>query len=306
PAQREERELAENDGIEFLELLAPRTFDGTTLSCDVMTLGDYDASGRRAVSATGERQELDFDLVVSAVGARVDTTGFVANGLALDARGFCELTEQLETSLPGVYVAGDCKAGPQTVVRAMADAKLIACDILAKLEQSPDFQTFEPQACREELLLKKGVLIATDALSQDPTDASPQTDASRCLSCNSLCEVCVDVCPNRANVAITTNTAFAQSSQILHLDRLCNECGNCAVFCPTAGKPYLDKPTLFATPEDFENSSNQGFLPLDDGHYRLRLTDDLIVEKAMDDPELPTLWRALGGVVTSTYDYLLT
>jgi putative selenate reductase len=298
PAQREERELAEADGVEFLELLAPRKFDRATLSCDVMALGDYDASGRRGVFATGEKQELDFDVVISAVGARVDATQFAANGLALDTRGFCELSDQLETSLPGVYVAGDCKAGPQTVVRAMADAKLIVLDILSKLEQDLDFQTFEPQACREELLLKKGVLTAADT--------APQADASRCLSCNSLCEVCVDVCPNRANIAIAIGADFSQPSQILHLDRLCNECGNCAVFCPTAGKPYLDKPTLFATVEDFEDSSNQGFLPLDNGCYRLRLANGVIEERATDDPGLSASWRALGRVVTSTYDYLLT
>ncbi|GAI13321.1 unnamed protein product, partial [marine sediment metagenome] len=48
--------------------------------------------------------------------------------------------------------------------------------------------------------------------------------------------------------------------QILHLDVLCNECGNCATFCPYDGKPYKDKLTLFATKEDFKNSTNNGFM----------------------------------------------
>ncbi|HOO28831.1 MAG TPA: hypothetical protein PLU43_10240, partial [Lachnospiraceae bacterium] len=51
--------------------------------------------------------------------------------------------------------------------------------------------------------------------------------------------------------------------QILHIDRLCNECGNCASFCPYTGEPYRDKLTLFASDADFENSDNQGFLFID-------------------------------------------
>ena len=57
---------------------------------------------------------------------------------------------------------------------------------------------------------------------------------------------------------------------------MCNECGNCAVFCPYDGRPYKDKFTLFWSEEDFENSENQGFMLLDNGDFgkfRVRLTD---------------------------------
>ena len=44
---------------------------------------------------------------------------------------------------------------------------------------------------------------------------------------------------------------------------MCNECGNCAIFCPYDSAPYRDKFTLFKTREGFDESvSNQGFLPL--------------------------------------------
>ncbi len=57
---------------------------------------------------------------------------------------------------------------------------------------------------------------------------------------------CVEVCPNRANFALPRAPAdSSQAIQILHIDALCNECGNCGVFCPYEGEPYRDKPTLF-------------------------------------------------------------
>ncbi len=49
----------------------------------------------------------------------------------------------------------------------------------------------------------------------------------------------------------------------------CNECGNCGRFCPWDGRPYTDKPTVFSSPADFENSSNPGWL-LDKGSLRVR------------------------------------
>jgi putative selenate reductase len=51
-----------------------------------------------------------------------------------------------------------------------------------------------------------------------------------------------------------------QARQILHVDDLCNECGNCATFCVHQGKPYLDKPRLFLNEEDFEREEDNAFL----------------------------------------------
>jgi putative selenate reductase len=199
-------------------------------------------------------------------------------GIAFEADGRPRLSATNESSLAGVYLAGDCKAGPKTVVKAMADAKVIARDILARLGLEPDFRGFALESCRADLLAKKGQLIASNA--GDITQ-----DARRCLGCGEVCEICVDVCPNRANVV--------RSGQVLHIDRLCNECGNCATFCPTGGAPYRDKLTLFFTEEDFEHSANHGFLPLAQGGYKLRLEDDTIVEARLDDATLPPAFVAV-------------
>lgn len=102
-------------------------------------------------------------------------------------------------------------------------------------------------------------------------DAFVAQEAARCLECNYVCSKCVDVCPNRANVSIAV-PGFQNRFQTLHLDAYCNECGNCAQFCPWNGKPYKDKITVFSLAQDFDNSSNPGFL-VEDCRVRVRLNN---------------------------------
>ncbi|MDR2108489.1 MAG: FAD-dependent oxidoreductase, partial [Coriobacteriales bacterium] len=362
PAQREELAAARADGVRFAELRSPQSFNDGAMTCAVMELAAEDASGRRSPVATGAVEELAFDTVISAVGAGVDTSAFAANGIALKDNGLARLSESNECSLPGVYIVGDCKAGPATVVQAMADAKLAAADILRKSGIKADFAVprgarragaddapeagsgdgspaahacepsavsdFALQASREQLLLRKGVLTSSSA------DA--HTDSARCLGCNQVCELCVDVCPNRANVAIqvaTDATGLVRDFQILHLDGLCNECGNCAVFCPTTGRPYRDKLTLFNNEEDFIDSDNPGFLFLaqgdssgdggsgsgcgsdgtggsdssdgSGGSYRLRLPEGTVLDAHEGDERVPAAIATVVKTVAERYAYLI-
>ncbi len=95
-----------------------------------------------------------------------------------------------------------------------------------------------------------------------------QDDAARCLHCDTICENCVDVCPNRANLSFKID-GFDQP-EIVHFDDFCNECGNCTMFCPYDGSPYLEKFTYFSKVHYFEESNNPGFCLVDDEvRYRL-------------------------------------
>ena len=49
-------------------------------------------------------------------------------------------------------------------------------------------------------------------------------------------------------------------NQVIHVDYMCNECGNCKSFCPYASAPYKDKFTLFANEKDMADSKNDGLL----------------------------------------------
>ena len=135
------------------------------------------------------------------------------------------------------------------------------------------------------------------------TDCASCED-SRCLGCATVCETCCEVCPNRANVAI--RVPGMRERQIVHVDGMCNECGNCAVFCPySEGKPYRDKLTLFWSREDFDDSQNEGFLPVEGGML-VRL-DGTTAVYDVDDVAcgLPEAVRATIVAVRDDYGYLL-
>jgi putative selenate reductase len=303
PCQYEEREYALADGVTIKELLAPEAWSDGVLLCEVMRLGDYDASGRRGIEGTGEKVELRFDTIIGAVGARVDTGAFTRNGIRLDAKGFPEVNGDRESSLPGVYIAGDCKAGAATVVKAIADGKAAAAAILHKIGLEADFSAAPvciadsgvAGSCEDfsDLYLKKGII------SEAKRD---NTDGYRCLSCNTLCEICADVCPNRANVAVVTAAGW---HQILHIDRMCNECGNCATFCPHPGKPYKDKLTIFSREEDFTGSGNSGFLKTSVDTYKIRLEDKSVVNYRRGEESIPEIWIALIDIIETQYGYLV-
>jgi putative selenate reductase len=87
---------------------------------------------------------------------------------------------------------------------------------------------------------------------------------------------------------------------------MCNECGNCAVFCPYDSRPYKDKFTLFANEADFADSTNEGFTLLADGKVKVRYDNEEFVF-ALDKPDS----KVIGGVVMliaaiiKDYGYLL-
>ncbi len=289
PADEEELALAKEDGVEFRELLAPVAFENGALLCSVMKLGAPDASGRRSPVETGERISLPCDTLIAAVGEKVETALFLENGIALTERGRVETDANLQTSRAHVYVIGDCSRGPATVVEGIADARKAADAIAGKYAYGicGCAQTTE-DACFE----KQGVL-------KDYEQA--EKERGRCLNCGTVCECCVQVCPNRANVAI--KVPGKHMPQILHVDRMCNECGNCLVFCPYDSRPYKEKFTLFATEAEFDGSENPGFLPLAERTVKLRLNGVRTVDLDRDaiDPDT----KAMIETVLKEYSYLI-
>ncbi len=190
PADQEELESAIADGVEFRELLAPEGVKDGKLTCKVMELGAPDASGRRSPVDTGRTAEVDADTVIAAVGEKVNTGLYKANGLETDGRGRAVVDAgTLESSVKDVFVIGDGQQGPATVVEAIAGAAKAAqaiqpfgVDAFAGKNVNPDYQA--PLAKRGD--------VCTDC--QNCTD-------SRCLGCATACETCTEVCPNRANTA---------------------------------------------------------------------------------------------------------
>ena len=299
PASKEEIELLIEDGIVIKELLSPKELKNGKLICMEMKLGDKDSSGRRRPIETTNTVEVDADTVIQAVGDTIDTTLLEKNNIAMNSKGYPVISESYETSIKNVYVAGDMKSGPATIVQAMADGKLVAKDILKKENIINDFKEKIIQVNENGLYLKKGVVS---------TPKSNEEEASRCLSCNNVCELCVDVCPNRANVLIKLNSNNMNSHQILHIDGMCNECGNCGVFCPHDGNPYKDKLTLFWSEEDFNNSDNKGFLLLDKttNTFKVRKEDGSIVTYELGEKDkISREYEDMMKAYIYNYNYIL-
>lgn len=293
PADEEELVMALEDGVEFKELLSPVKLENGQLLCKVMQLSDYDVSGRRGVTETGETVWVPADTVIAAVGEKVPTDWYQANGLAVSEKGRLYVDEKtLKTSDDNVYAAGDGLYGPATVVEAIRDgrkvAEAIAGEVLAR--------DFDKLAEEEKVYAKRGVL---------KEEQKETKEAGRCLGCSTICENCVEVCPNRANIAI--QVPGMEKHQIIHVDYLCNECGNCKSFCPYSSAPYLDKFTLFATEADMENSKNQGFAVLNQETRRCKVR--FFGKTFIWEPEKPAgLPDGLGRMIETVcrdYSYLI-
>ena len=293
PADAEELEMAMDDGVEFCELLAPVKLEGGKLVCKVMQLGDIDASERRGVVETEELVEVDADTVIVAVGEKVPTAFYEANGINVSERGKALVNEEtFESNVAGVYVVGDGLGGPATVVEGIRDG-LKAAEAMIGNSLVKDYDKL---ADEETIYGRRGILCS---------EQEGKEETSRCLGCSTICENCTEVCPNRANVAI--HVPGMEKHQIIHVDYMCNECGNCKSFCPYQSAPYLDKFTLFANETDMAESKNQGFAVLDKDAVKCKvryLGEEFIWVKG-EDTKLAEGLQKLIEAVCKEYGYLL-
>ena len=295
PAAEDELLDVLEEGVEFKELLSPVSLDGGRLLCKKMKLGQMDASGRAGVTETADVVEVPADTVIVAVGEKIDTDFYTANQIAVDERGKAKVNDKtLETSVSGVYVAGDGARGAATIVEGIRDAQLAVKDILGKEITRDAAVTGDVKDCFE----KKGILKHSK---------EAKTEEERCLTCNKVCENCVDVCPNRANISI--KVPGMAMNQVIHVDYMCNECGNCKSFCPYASAPYKDKFTLFANEKDMADSENDGFVVLDKENKtcKVRFVGQITDCKADDlaDKLYDGLKKLICAVIDD-YGYLIT
>ena len=294
PAAEDELLEVLKEGVEFKELLSPVSLDGGRLLCKKMKLGQMDASGRAGVTETADVVEVPADTVIVAVGEKIDTDFYTANQIAVDERGKAKVNDKtLETSVSGVYVAGDGARGAATIVEGIRDAQLAVKDILGKEITRDAAVTGDVKDCFE----KKGILKHSK---------EAKTEEERCLTCNKVCENCVDVCPNRANISI--KVPGMAMNQVIHVDYMCNECGNCKSFCPYASAPYKDKFTLFANEKDMADSKNDGFVVLDKENKTCKVRFvGLITDCKADDPadKLYDGLKKLICAVIDDYGYMI-
>ncbi len=143
PGSAREVANAEEEGVIFEWLAAPKAVLGDAarasgLRVVRMELGEADATGRRApVEIPGGECDLDADMVIKALGFEPEDLPdmFGEPALKTTARGTLRVHPQtLETSLAGVYAAGDIVRGASLVVWAIRDGRVAAATIAAQLK----------------------------------------------------------------------------------------------------------------------------------------------------------------------------
>ena len=134
PGSQREVKNAEEEGVNFVWLSAPEAFDGTDKVSGVrvakMRLGAPDASGRRAPEADpGSEFRVDADLVIKALGFDPEELPklFGASELSVTRWGTVRVDHKtMQTSLDGVFAAGDIVRGASLVVWAIRDGRDVA------------------------------------------------------------------------------------------------------------------------------------------------------------------------------------
>ena len=307
PAIEEEVEEVLAEGVSLEELASPTRVileEGkvAALECIRNQLGEVGEDGRRRpVPIEGSEFEIEADALIVAIGQIPDVSFLDGSAVSLRKNG--TISAHPRTCLTGekhTYAGGDVVRGPSTIIEAIADGRRAAEAICRELgtETVPPAVVL-PQLSEEEIVGLKRTRARKepqnrakalplerrggfDLVEETLIEEAALSEAARCLQCSTLCDKCVEVCPNRANYTytlppvslrlpkiscqqgkwtVTGEEAFRldQTRQIIHIDDFCNECGNCETFCVHEGKPYLDKPRLFLRESDFEQEEDNAF-----------------------------------------------
>jgi NADPH-dependent glutamate synthase beta subunit-like oxidoreductase len=269
--------------------------------------GERDASGRKIPRPVPSSEfEIPLDTLILAISQHSLLDFFGDDPPALTPRGYIDVDPvTLESSIPGVYAGGDVAAhGPSSIVKAAADGKAAAAAIVEALgggREAPstsmpstdDTTGLVMRRARREYRVPTRFTPLTVRNTFDETALvftaeEARAEASRCVDCDTICSLCVGVCPNIALMTYRSEPFHAdlpslradgsslvaegtvafdvdQSHQIAVLTDFCNECGNCVTACPTSGTPYVDKPRLYLDPAEFEAETSNAFMIEHDG-----------------------------------------
>lgn len=316
PADQGEIKEVLEEGVEIIELVAPEKVvkkDGQAkaLLCSRMELKGVDSKGRpQPVKVEGSDFEIPCDTIIPAIGQNLDIDFATNDLLKADTKTF-------KTQIGNVFIGGDSLRGASTAINAIGDGRKAAEQIMK--QASIDFRIqnseFRKKLDKKELMIKRSKRLYATELKELPLSdrksfklvsetLDMQTvveEASRCLFCDEICNICTTVCPNFANysyeitpisyklqkVVIDENDKLEiipdkkfevkQKYQILNIGNFCNECGNCNTFCPTSSAPYKEKPKIYLTIKSFkENESGYYLSKMEDKNVLIHKEGEVI------------------------------
>ncbi len=224
PASEEEVEQAEEEGVEFSFLAIPveiRGKDGkvTSLECVRAELGPPDASGRRRpVPKEGTEHFYEVDCVIRAIGQRVDYESLSSikdlqwthrNTIAADIA-------TTQTSVEGIFSAGDAVLGPATVVEAIGGGKRAAEAIDRYLLGLPQ-PKMPPVPVRRGRVQWIEVPASTKMTLKRPEMPLLGVDRRR-------------ITFQQVELGYSENMAREEARRCLRCD-ICRRCGECVITC---------------------------------------------------------------------------
>ena len=294
PADIEEIEAALDEGVRIVELCAPEEVlaDGGRVSglrCRRMRLVPDPDGGRPRPVPTDETFTLGADTLIVSIGQRVKAS-FLPDAMTLKADPHTSQTSLPNVFAGGDAVRGaatlinavaDGRHAAETILSRLG-LSAQAATATPSDERRPDLDGLRIRQATRVMGPALPERSPEDRLDFDPairtlTEEEAMDESRRCLQCDLVCNVCTTVCPNRANIALLSlpmphpvqvavrdgdgvrvetlsNRRLEQSYQIVNIADACNECGNCATFCPSAGAPYRDKPRIHLSRESFDNA----------------------------------------------------
>ncbi len=131
PCTPREMEEAEADGVVCKFLTNPVEIIGenghvTAVKCEIMTLGEPDASGRKSPVGTGEYTTIACDYVISAIGQIPDQAVWNVGEIATDhgyVKAVANYGEAFQTSVSNIFTGGDVVKGAKTIGVALKCGK---------------------------------------------------------------------------------------------------------------------------------------------------------------------------------------
>ncbi len=183
PAAQEEIEAAEHEGIKIEFMVAPLKIIGaggkvSGISCQRMTTGDFDASGRKkSVAIPGSEFTLQVDSVIAAIG-QVPDLSFVPqdSGVSVNKWNCFDLEKgsKSRTTNTRFYAGGDAVTGPDTVIAAIAAGHQAAADLDAAIRRTNKEPIYEAPA-REKIEIP---LIIDEETLESPQTKMPELESA--------------------------------------------------------------------------------------------------------------------------------
>ncbi|MBA7535676.1 Glutamate synthase [NADPH] small chain [subsurface metagenome] len=145
PAIPSEVKMAKEKGVMFWVRAIPKKIIGDNngkvkaIECIETKLGKPDETGRKTpIPVPGTEFQLDVDVVIEAIGQKVENEFNKNKDLKVNPNGTINTNKNRETSIPGIFAAGDVTNGGSTVIHAIAEGVEAAIGIDKHLNNDSD------------------------------------------------------------------------------------------------------------------------------------------------------------------------